>query len=288
MCSTPFEEVCMKRRTMWVVLLVCAMASSVASAAELKMAIFPRRPPAATMKMFKPLAKKLSQELGNPVKLVISKDFPTFWKGVASKKFDIVHFGPYHLLLAEKKFGFSPLVQNEEFNSNTLTAVIWARKDSGIKDAAGLKGKKIIFGGGKKALFAYIAPTYILRKAGLKQGDYKEQVAKNPFGAVIGAYRKAGDAGCASSITLNMPNMKGKVKAAEMANVGEVGPLPQLVWATGEKVDAATKEKLKSIFLGLKAASPKLLKQMKVTNFSEITDYTLLKEVVKVATGQEF
>ena len=270
-------------------LIVCLCASS-CWAQQLKMAVFPRRSAPQTMKMFKPLAAAMSKELGVEVKLVLSKDFPTFWKGVKGKQYDIVHFSPSHFLPAQKNFGYSALVQNVEFGRESLSAVIYARKDSGISTAADLKGKKVVFGGGKKSFFAYIAPTYILRKAGLQKGDYQEQIAKNPFNAVMAAYTKAGDAGCASDITLEMPPMKKKVKAEELQAVGQVGPLPQLLWATGERVDADLKGKLEAFFLGLKAKpqGPALLKGAKISNFTKVGDYSLVKEVVEVATGEKY
>ncbi len=254
------------------------------------MAIFPRRAPGDTMKMFKPLAVALSQEVGVPVKLVVSKDFPTFWKGVKSKQFDIVHFSPYHFLLAEQKFGYTSLVQNEEAGANTLSSVIYVRKDSGITSAADLKGKKILFGGGKKALFSYIGPTYILRQSGLQAGDYTEKIAKNPFGAVLAAHKGAADAGCASNLTIGMAKITKRIQPGEMITVGSVGPLPQLLWATGERVDTGLKGKIEGFFLNLKGSSQgdALLKGAKITNFTPVTDYTMVREVVNRVTGENF
>jgi ABC-type phosphate/phosphonate transport system substrate-binding protein len=71
-------------------------------AQELKIGIFPRRAAPTTMKMFKPLADALAKEAGCKTKIILSKNFSYFWKGVKGKKFDIVHFSPYHFLLLKK------------------------------------------------------------------------------------------------------------------------------------------------------------------------------------------
>ena len=60
--------------------------------AELKLGVFPRRSAKISHKAFTPLAQKLSQELGENVDLILSKDFNAFWKSVKNNEFDIIHY----------------------------------------------------------------------------------------------------------------------------------------------------------------------------------------------------
>jgi phosphonate transport system substrate-binding protein len=185
---------------------------------------------------------------------------------------------------------YRSLVQNEEFGQNTLTAVMYTRKDSGINSISDLKGKKVIFGGGKKALFAYIAPTYLLRVNGLQKGDYKEQIAKNPYNSIYAVFNKVGEAGCASNITLGLPNVKKKIKVDDLKKIGEIGPLPHLLWAVTQGMEPDMYKKVKTFYLELARTEEgkKILKKAKLTNFSEVTDYSLVKKVIKKATGEIF
>ena len=149
--------------------LVTLMGSSVALA-DLKMGVFPRRSVAATHKLFKPLADKLSKELGEPVQLVVAKDFKAFWEGVQRKEYDLVHYNQYHYLLSHKGGGYNVIAVNEEFGTSQIAGALSVRKDSGIGSVAELKGKTVLIGGGKKAMGSYIAVTAILKKAGLEAG----------------------------------------------------------------------------------------------------------------------
>jgi len=149
--------------------------------ADITMGVFPRRPVSVTHKLFKPLAEKLSKELGEPVKLVVLKDFKSFWKGVQGKQYDLVHFNQYHYIKSHKELGYEVIAVNEEFGSKKIAGALSVHKDSGIKSLADLKGKTILFGGGKKAMGSYIAPTSVLKKAGLEAGkDYTVKFSKNP------------------------------------------------------------------------------------------------------------
>ena len=165
--------------------LITLLTSS-AAVADLTMGVFPRRPVAKTYKSFKPLAEKLSKALGEPVKLVVAKNFKEFWKGAQSGKYDIVHYNQYHYLLSHKAKGYKVIDVNEEFGSDRIAGSIIVRKDSGINAINDLKGKTILFGGGKKAMGSYIAPTSILIKAGLVAGkDYTVKFSKNPPEKII-------------------------------------------------------------------------------------------------------
>ena len=149
--------------------------------ADVNMGVFPRRPIAKTHKFFKPLAEKLSKELGEPVNLIVAKNFKEFWKGAQSGKYDLVHYNQYHYLLSHKAKGYKVIAVNEEFGSSTLAGSLSVRKDSGINSISDLKGKTILFGGGKKAMGSYIAPTAALKKAGLIAGkDYTVKFSKKP------------------------------------------------------------------------------------------------------------
>ena len=175
---------------------------------ELKLGIFPRRSAQITERMFRPLSDELSKKLGTKVLLETTHDFASFWDNVANKRYDIVHYNQYHYLKSHNQFGYQVFAQNVEFGHKQIAGAILVRRDSGIETPADLKGKTIVFGGGRSAMQAYITATYLLRQAGLKQGDYFEQFALNPPKACIATYyRKAAAAG-AGNYVLELPNIK--------------------------------------------------------------------------------
>ncbi|MGD8639645.1 MAG: PhnD/SsuA/transferrin family substrate-binding protein [Gammaproteobacteria bacterium] len=172
------------------------------------MGVFPRRNAKVTMKLFNPIAKYLSRKLGREVELVISKDFESFWEGVTEQRYDLVHYNQYHYLESHKKYGYQVIAKNEEFGSSRISGVITIRVDSGIRSVLDLKGKKIVFGGGPKAMMSYIVPTYLLREGGLRAGDYEEAFARNPPNAILSAYfRQSAAAGAGRPMLRSSPTL---------------------------------------------------------------------------------
>lgn len=269
--------------------LITLMGSTIA-VADLNMGVFPRRPAAVTHKLFKPLTEKLSKELGEPVKLIVAKDFKTFWKGVQSKQYDIVHYNQYHYLLSHKSQGYKVVAVNEEFGSNQIAGSLSIRSDSGINAVTDLKGKTILFGGGKKAMGSYIAVTAILKKAGLEADkDYTVKFAKNPPSAVIGVYNKAADAAGSGNVILKIGAVKKKIDVSQMKIMAESDSFIHLPWAVKGDMAADKANKIQSVMTGLKGSDDAVLKAAKVTNFVPATDadFAKAREIVKFVTGED-
>ena len=178
---------------------------------ELRMGIFPRRNADTTLSMFKPMAEALSEALNRKVVLETTYDFASFWSNVANNSYDIVHYNQYHYIKSHHDYGYRVIAKNVEFGHEKIAGSILVRKDSNIESLQDLKGKRIIFGGGHKAMMAYIVPTYLLRQAGLKEGDYFEKFALNPPKAVIATYFKQATAAGAGSYTLELPLVKKEI-----------------------------------------------------------------------------
>lgn len=261
--------------------------------ADLKMGVFPRRPVAATHTAFKPLAEELTKQLGENVELVVPKDFKEFWKGVSAGEYDLVHYNQYHYIKSHKEHGYKVIVANEEQGSRTIAGSLSVRKDSGIKSVEDLKGKTILFGGGPKAMGSYIAPTAILKKAGLEaEKDYKVEFAKNPPNAVIAVFNKAADAAGAGNIILKVGGVTSKIDASQMVIIGESEPFTHLPWAVKSDMADDKAAKIQSVMTGLKGAAggADILKAAKVTDFYKVTDndYDKVREITKFAVGEEY
>jgi len=280
----------MKKRVHFasILLLTCTAFPAIA---DIVMGVFPRRPISVTHKAFTPLAEKLEKELGEKVQLVIAKDFKSFWAGVKSKKYDLVHYNQYHYLIS-KKLGYQVIAANEEFGNKVIAGSLSVRKDSGIKTVADLKGKTILFGGGKKAMGSYIAPTAILKKAGLEAGkDYTVKFAKNPPSAVIGVFNKAADAAGSGNVILQIKGVKAKVDVSQMTILAESESFVHLPWAVKSDMNADKVKKIQATMASLKgtADGDAILKSAKVTNFQVVTDgdFAKVREITKFAIGED-
>ena len=261
--------------------------------ADVTLGVFPRRPVAATHKAFKPLAEHLSQQLGEPVRLVVPKNFKAFWDGVQKKQFDIVHYNQYHYIKSHKDLGYQVIVANEEFGNKQIAGALAVRKDSGIKTVNDLKGKTILFGGGKKAMGSYIAPTAILKTAGLTAGqDYKVKFAKNPPSAVIGVYNNAATASGSGNVILRIKAVTKKINVDDVTILAESEPFTQLPWAVKGDMPEAKAKKIQDIMVQLKNSDQgkAILNAAKVTGFYAVTDadYVKVREMTKFAVGEEY
>ncbi|WP_455366281.1 phosphate/phosphite/phosphonate ABC transporter substrate-binding protein [Kaarinaea lacus] len=266
---------------------------SAQAVADITLGIFPRRPVAATHKAFKPLREHLEKQLGEPVRLVVPKDFKAFWEGVEKKQFDLVHYNQYHYIKSHKELGYEVIVANEEFGNKQIAGALSVRKDSGIKSVADLKGKTILFGGGKKAMGSYIAPTAILKTAGLNEGkDYTVKFAKNPPSAVIGVYNNAAAAAGSGNVVVRINAVTKKINSDDIVILAESDQFTQLPWAVKGDIPPAKAKKIQDIMVGLKESSQgkEILKAAKVTGFYAVSDsdFTKVREMTKFAVGEDY
>jgi len=261
--------------------------------ADITMGVFPRRPVAASYKAFKPLAEHLSKQLGEPVHLVVPKNFKEFWKGVEEKKFDLVHYNQYHYIKSHKEKGYQAIVANEEFGNRTISGALTVRKDSGITSVKQLKGKTILFGGGKKAMGSYIAPTAILKQAGLEAGrDYKVKFSTNPPSAVIGVYNKAADASGSGDVILRIKSVTKKINANDMNVLAQSDAYTQLPWAVSSNVTQSKAEKIRDAMVSLSktGTGQQVLRSALVTGFFAVSDddFAKVRDITKFATGEDY
>lgn len=254
--------------------------------------IFPRVDAIETNRMFQPLAHYLSVVTKRPVILETSKDFATFWKGVTQKRYDIVHYSQYHYLKSHKDQGYQVILKNIEQGHDTIASAIVVRTDSNIHSIADLKGKTIIFGGDKKAMQAYVIATYMLRKGGLKAGDYVEKFSKNPPNAVLAVFYRQADAAGAGDLVLSLPSVIYQVDVSQLKYLVVGDQLPHLPWAVKGDMDPALKLKIQEAMLNLNKTPQglRILKKIGFDGFAIATDaeYDRHREIIKEVLGEQY
>ena len=232
--------------------LVAMLASPCTHADDkgLVLGIFPRYNATETATMYRPLASHLSEQLGGTkVTVVTAKDFETFWKGVEEQKYDIVHFNQYHYIRSAKHY--SVIAHSQEFGKNAVAGAIYVRKDSGITDVRQLKGRTIIFGGGKDAMLSHIAPRYLMQKAGIKENDYRSEFAVNPPNALLALYHRQADAAGGGDILIDLPVVKNAINTGELTVLAKTEPLLFLPWAVKRTMPHKLRETVQSVLTDL-------------------------------------
>jgi len=267
----------------------CASSSA---AGELVIGVFPRVDAVETNRMFQPLARHLSEILGQPVVLETSKDFESFLNGVAQKRYDLVHFNQYHYIKSHKDQGYQVILKNIEQGKDTLGAAIVVRADSNLRSVSDLKGKKVVFGGDRSAMQAYVSTTYLLRKGGLKKGDYVEEFSKNPPNAVMATFFKQADAAGAGDHVLQIPTLAKQINIQQMRYLVTGDSLPHLPWAVKGDMPRELRTRIQQVMAGLNKTEEgkALLKRTTYDGFSAATDadYDKHRDIVKEVLGEDY
>jgi len=246
-----------------------------ASDDQLLMGIFPRRNAKVTVRMFKPFSDYLSEKIGKDIKVVTSRNFPSFWRNVTKGKYDIVHYNQLHYIESHEKFGYRVFAHNEEFGVNAIRGALIVRKDSGINSVKDLKSKTILFGGGKKAFVAYVVNSVEMHKAGLKRSEYITKFAKNPPNATIATYLKQADAAGIGDVGLKLPILKKKgVDISELKTISLSKSIPHIPWAVKKSLSTELEKSIQQAILSLNDSPEgrQILKQAGMTGIRESTD----------------
>ena len=258
----------------------------------LVLGIFPRRNPTTTIKFFTPLARYLSDQLGRKVKLKTERDFPTFLNQVSEQGYDIVHYNQYQYIKSHKSKKYMVIAQNEEFGDKKISGSILVRKDSGLNSLQDLKNKTIIFGGGKTAMVSYVMPTALLRRAGLKNGDYKEEFSKNPPNTLLSIYYKQADAAGIGHIILKLPSVTNSIDISKIKSLATSTPLAHLPWAVKTNMPSELQLKIKQALLSLNNSQEGLmiLKKANLTGIhhADDHDYDAHRKILKEVFGNKY
>lgn len=282
-----------QRSIVWGMLLLLLVGPLSAWAADpLLMGVFPRRNTEVSHKMFNPMAEYLSEQLGREVQLVLRKDFASFWKGVMTQQYDIVHYNQYHYLKSHKEQGYQVILHNQEFGRDTLAGAIVVRKDSGINEIQDLKGKSIIFGGGPQAFIAYIAVRHLLKGAGLEPGMYKTLFARNPPNAAVATYAGEASAAGAGDIVLDLGVVKKAIDTKLMKILAKSEQFEHIPWAVKGDMDPQLKTQIQQLLAQLKDSKRGrgILKRARLTQLIPTVDseYDPHRQIVAEVLGESY
>lgn len=268
--------------TLLLLLSLAQTGQAVDKARPVQIAITPCTDILKTFKEYQPLAAYLQQQLGQPVKLVIPKDFPEFERLIKEGGVEFTFQAPHtYVRLAH--------LYNREMLLKALTpqgatkhrGVIVVRKDSPLQRVEDLKGKYVIFGAendmaknlsAKRLLAAKgVDPDKDLR--GYKHDGSCESIALNVF-------LKTADAGAVCDYSFK--NINEPVNAAEseippkqLRILGQTEELPTWVFAARTGVDAKLIARVNE---ALTALSPKNNKQEEILESAEVGGFVKAKD----------
>ena len=120
------------------------------------------------MANYQPLAANLEKELQAPVTLQTAPDFDTFVKRVFDGDYDLVLLAPHYARLAEREFGYVPLLVHKA----PIRSLLVTARDKPLTSVAELRGQTIAVVE-RSALIAIMGAAW-LAEEGLREGnDYR-------------------------------------------------------------------------------------------------------------------
>ncbi len=182
--------------------------------------------PSRIFAKWQPFANYMSQELNQPVEIVVPRGFGKMKKAIANGDVDFFYINSHVFYRLKQEGKAIAVVQMLNIaNQVTSRSEVFVKRDSGIKTVADLKGKSIAYispmGAG-----GYLAPRAYLYKEGLKSGiDSKEVFTKNLSNSIHGVL--LGDYDAATMCGVNYKLMSRKVETGELKVIAASDPYPE-------------------------------------------------------------
>ncbi|KPK23906.1 MAG: hypothetical protein AMJ61_14760 [Desulfobacterales bacterium SG8_35_2] len=128
---------------------------------------------------YAPLARYISARAGVDVELKILSRYGNIIDNFIAGQLDAAFFGSFTGALAIKKLGVEPLARPVWFDgASTYYGMVFTRKDSGIKDAASMKGKRFAFVD-MATTAGWLLPLHYFHELGIE--DYRTWFSETYF-----------------------------------------------------------------------------------------------------------
>jgi len=151
---------------------------------------------------YQPLADYISKKVGAKIKLKVLPHYGNIIDNFSSLHLDGAFFGSFVYALAHSKLGVEVLARPEYLDGvSTFHGLIFVRRDSGIRTAMDMRGKRFAFVD-KATAAGYLFPLEYFKKHGIK--NYKTFFAETYFAgthgdAILDVLNKKADIGAAKN-----------------------------------------------------------------------------------------
>lgn len=249
-----------------IICLICLLAFSGCSRHEpvapptpppektLRIGLKPSRSLFAQLDRYDPIAKYLSRKTGIRIELKVFPKYYVIVDRFEAEKLDGAFFGSYTYVVAHRKLGVETVARPVGLdNTTTYHALVLARKDSGIRNARGMKGKRFAFSA-RGTIDGFIFPLEYLHKSGVD--EYGKFLGETYFAGthedVIRDLlsKKADAAGTKSTVYERMAKADPRV-GKELRILARSDEMPNSGLALRKGIDPFDRDRLKEALLGM-------------------------------------
>ncbi len=226
---------------------------------------------------YKPLADYLSKKIGVKIKLKVLSRYGNIIDNFVSGGMDGAFFGSFTYTLAHAKLGVQVLARPESLDgTSTYYGMIFVRRDSGIRTAGDMEGKRFAFVD-KATTAGYLLPLEYFHRNGIR--NYRTFLKEAYFtgtheDAIYDVLNKKADIGAAkNTIYEKLTRDDARIKK-ELVVLEKSPDVPENGLAVRKDLDPSLKEKLKETLLGMHEDPEGMgvLKNFGARRFIETTD----------------
>jgi len=245
--------------------------------------------PSRIFSKWQPFADYMSQELNQPVEIVVPRGFGKMKKAIANGGVDFFYINSHVFYRLKQEGKAIAIAQMKNIAGNTTSrSEVFVKRDSGINSIADLKGKSIAYvspmGAG-----GYLAPRAYLYKSGLKSGiDNKEVFTKNLSNSIHGVL--LGDYDAATMCGVNYKLMSRKVETGDLKVIVASDPYPENVVGARAGLSAEVINRFRTSLLNMQANPEGVellgkMQSMKIKSFVKYDDKMeeLTKNLIKIS-----
>jgi len=229
--------------------LALPVSASVASAQPpIRFGVLSIAPPSRIYLKWQPFVDYVSNELGQPIEIVVPRGFKKMKQAAAKGKVDFFYINSHVFYRLKQEGRAEGILQMKNIDGKvTSQSEIFVRSDSGIKNIDQLKGQKFAFvspmGAG-----GYLAPRAYLYSQGIKtRTDLEEVFTKNLSTSLHKVLLD--DAAAGTMCGVNFRLMKKKLDTGELKIIAVSDAYPENLIAARKDLNAELIKKIKNIVI---------------------------------------
>jgi len=203
---------------------------------------------------YEPLAKYISKKVGTTIRLKVLVRYGNIIDNFISARLDAAFFGSFTYCLAHVKLGVEAIARPVNASGiSTYHGLILTRKDSGIKTARDMKGKRFAFVD-RATTAGYLLPLAFFKENGIQ--DYKAFLKETYFtgthqDAIYDVLNKKADVGAAKNTIFDRFAARDPRLKQELAILKRSPDVPENGLAVKRDLDVNLKNRLRSTLLGM-------------------------------------
>ncbi len=235
------------------------------------------------------LGEYLARKIGVPVKFTVLSRYGNILQSFESDQMDGAFFGSFTAALAIERLGVVPLARPVNLDgTSTYHGYLFVRKDSGIHDAASMKGKRMAYVD-RATTAGYVFPLAWLREHGIRaDGFFGETWFTGSHDAAITAVLdRQADVGAAKHSVYDRVRSENPRVDRELLILASSPAVPSNGLCVRQDLEPDLREALRRALLDLDTdpEGAKILQQFGAIKFIETTagDYAPVFEMAKRA-----